>query len=297
MDTNNRAQNNRRRGSAPQRRKRSNANVVYTEAKPFNRNRFILQLVTVAAVVLALLVGLSIFFKSENYLVLGCRKYTADEIYEASGIKDGENLLLLNSAKISGRILKELPYVSKVRVQIKLPDTVLIEVEEIDVIYAIQEKNEDWWLIDCNGKVLEKVSTAEAKQYTHLLGVRLDSPVPGELAVAEEPVPEGTTPDGEQVPVTVYGSERLDAATTVLKSLEKNGVLGNVVVSVDVSQIGNIELWYEDRYHVWLGDSGNMDTKISYMRQTIEKRGDSKTGILDIRLTDHTDGAVCMPLN
>jgi len=297
MDTNDRAQNNRRRGTAPNRRKRSDANVVYTEAKPFNRNRFILQLITVAAVVLALLLGLSIFFKADEFYVSGCKKYTAYEVQVASGIREGENLLLINSAKISGRILKALPYVSKVRVQIKLPDTVLFEVEEVEVIYAIQEKNEDWWLMDCNGKVLEKVSAAEAKQYTQLLGVRLDSPVPGETAVAEEPVPEGTTPDGEQIPVTVYGSERLTALTTVLKSLEKNGVLGNVVVSVDVSQIGNIELWYEDRYHVWLGDSGNMDTKISIMRQTIEKRGEFQTGILDIRLIDRTDGAVCMPLD
>lgn len=303
MDTNDRAQNNRRARPAPQRRKRSDANVVYTEAKPFNRNRFILQLVTVAAVVLALLLGLSIFFKAEKFVVSGCEKYTAYEIRMATGIQDGENLLMLNSAKISGQLLKQLPYVSKVRIQIKLPDTVLIEVEEVDVIYAIQEKNEDWWLIDCSGKVLEKVSAAEAKKYTHLKGVRLDSPVAGEKAVAEEPVPEGTTPDGEPIPVTVYGSERLSALLSVLKSLEKNGVLGNVVTSVDVTNIGAIELWYgepyeeyEGRYHVWLGDSTNMDYKIGIMKQTIEQRGESKTGILDIRLNDKTDGATYMPL-
>ncbi|MBR5570738.1 MAG: FtsQ-type POTRA domain-containing protein [Oscillospiraceae bacterium] len=305
MDTNDR--NRRRRRTAvpePKRRKRSDANVVYTEAKPFNRNRFILQLVTVAAVVIALLLGLSIFFKAEKFVVSGCKKYSAYEIRVATGLQEGENLLTINSAKASGRLLKALPYVHKVRVQIKLPDTVLIEVEEVKVIYAIQEKNEDWWLIDCGGKVLEKVSVAETKKYTRLRGVRLDSPVAGEKAVAEEPVPEGTTPDGEPIPVTVYGSERLSALLSVLRSLEKNGVLGNVVSSVDVTNIGAIELWYGDsyeghegRYHVWLGDSANMDQKIRIMKQTIADRGENQSGILDIRLNDKTDGAVCMPLD
>ena len=58
MDTNQRKHTNPRpsdRRKPAQSRRRTSAKVVYTEAKPFNRNRFILQLVTVVAVVLALL--------------------------------------------------------------------------------------------------------------------------------------------------------------------------------------------------------------------------------------------------
>ena len=49
-------------------RKRKQQDVVYTQPKAFNRKRFLLQLATVAAVVLALLFGMSIFFKVEEVL-------------------------------------------------------------------------------------------------------------------------------------------------------------------------------------------------------------------------------------
>lgn len=299
MDTNDRMHTNRSpsagKGKRPQRRRRPAAKVVYTEAKPFNRNRFILQLVTVVAVVLALLLGLSIFFKTKNFVVSGSDKYTAYQIRQASGIQEGENLLTVNGAKVSGRIMTKLPYIKQVRVQIKLPDTVLIEVVEVDITYAIQAKDDSWWLIDCNGKVLEEISAAEAKSYTHLMGVRLDSPEPGKKAVAEEPVPEETTPDGQTVPVTVYGSERLSVLLTVLQNLEKRGILGNDVASVDVGNIGDIQLWYGERYQVLLGNHENMDMKIHTMRNTIDQSGEYQSGVLDISFTIRPDEVIYTP--
>ena len=50
-------------------RRRAESQVVYTPPKPFNKLRFLLSLVTVVAIVLALSLGMSIFFKVENILV------------------------------------------------------------------------------------------------------------------------------------------------------------------------------------------------------------------------------------
>ena len=44
--------------------------VVYTQPKVFNRNRLIMRLLTILAVVLAFGMGLSIFFKVENVTVV-----------------------------------------------------------------------------------------------------------------------------------------------------------------------------------------------------------------------------------
>lgn len=298
MDTNKRMHTKPRSSSQakrPQSRRRSASKVVYTEAKPFNRNRFILQLVTVVAVVLALLLGLSIFFKAKNFVVSGCEKYTAYQIRQATGIQEGENLLTINGARVSGKIMTKLPYVKQVRVQIKLPDTVLIEVVEVDVTYAIQAKDESWWLIDCDGKVLESVSAAEAKSYTHLIGVRLDNPEPGKKGVAEEPVPEETTPDGATVPVTVYGSERLNVLLDVLQNLEKRGILGDQVATVDVTSIGDIRLWYGQRYEVLLGNSDNLNTKIHMMSKAITQSSEYQSGVLDVSFTIRPDEVIYTP--
>ena len=83
----------KRKSQEPQRSVSSD--VVYLPPKPFQRNRLILQLLTVAAVVIALVLGVSVFFKvdEEKILVSGNSKYTAWDIIQASGIRDGENLL------------------------------------------------------------------------------------------------------------------------------------------------------------------------------------------------------------
>ena len=277
-------QSTTRRPRQTAKKRRPAVDVIYTEPKAFNRNRFVLQLVTVVAVVMALLLGFSIFFKAKNVVVSGAEKYTAWEIRQASGIQDGENLLTLNAAKVGGRIKTNLPYVSQVRVGIKLPDTVCIEIEELDVAYAVEGKDGQWWLVDSGGKVLEQISAAQSKSYTQIVGVQLDAPVVTEKAVAAEPEPEGTTAEGEAVPVTVTAAERLDASMMVAKALEQFGVLGQVV-SVDVTDIGSIEMWYGERYQVLVGDTQRVDYKIEAMKQAIEQSSEYQSGVLDVSFT------------
>ena len=110
-------------------------------------------LVVAVIVVLALVLGMSIFFKvdADKIQVSGTEKYTAWQIREASGIKDGENLLSISEPKISSNIEAALPYVNKVRVGIKLPDTVKIEIEELDVVYAIESSDGKAFMVNLWG--------------------------------------------------------------------------------------------------------------------------------------------------
>ena len=92
--------------------------VVYTPAKPFSRDRFLLRLATVVAVVIALMFGVSIFFRVEHVTVSGVDKYTPYMIQQAAGIKEGDALLGLSDARISGKITSALPYVENVSISI-----------------------------------------------------------------------------------------------------------------------------------------------------------------------------------
>ena len=219
MATKERKRRTKRAPSKQRVQKPADAEIVYTQPKPFNRNRFLLRLATVAAVVLALVFGMSIFFKvdDEKITVAGNQKYFVNDIIEAAGIRDGENLLTLNRAKISGKIIAQMPYIKSVRIGIKLPDTVNIEIVEMDVVYAVEAADQTWWLMDSSGKLVEKISASAAKGYTQVLGVRLESPAVGSQAVAEEPVPDQTDSAGQTVPVTVRGSERLNTVVSILQ--------------------------------------------------------------------------------
>lgn len=267
--------------------------VVYTAPEPLNRKKFLLRLLTVAAVVIALFVGFSIFFRVEKITVSGNSKYDAWTVCEASGIQTGDSLLSFGKAKACGQIAQKLPYVKIVRIGITLPNTVNIHIEELDVVYSVQDEKGDWWLLTSDGRVVEETSESYAKKCTMLEGFQIFEPVEGENAQAVEIDP-ATTPSGEEPPViTITNQDRLDTALTIVSELERRGILGEAA-SVNVTDMGNIEMWYGSNYQVLLGDPGEMEKKIGLMYATVqkhEKEGSYQSGILDISFTTYP-GAV-----
>lgn len=272
----------------PRTAKRSVApEVVYTPAKPFNRNRLLLQLGTVVAVALALSFGMSIFFKVGKITVSGTEKYSAWMVKEASGIEIGDNLLSFGEPKAAGKIQAALPYVEKVRVGIRLPDTVNIEIVEMDVAYSVQDSTNQWWLITAEGRVVDNVDSATAGDYTKVLGVQLAAPVVGQQAVAQELPPSSTEETGVTMPVTVRASDKLNAALSILQYMEKWSIIGEAA-SVNVEDFGSIELWYGQQYQVKLGDATQLSYKIECMNAAIKGDNGLKeydSGILDISFT------------
>ena len=265
--------------------------VIYTEPAAFSRNRLVVQLVTVVAVVLALTVGLSVFFKVQHIYVSGAKVYSESAITEVCGINKGDNLLTFSHARAAALIQANRPYVREVRFGIKLPDTVNIIIEEDEVVYAVKDDTGQWWLMNSSGRVVTQGTSSTVANKTQILGVNLDNPTPNEHAVAMESAPavtDTTDPTGETVtqitPVTTTGAQRLDAALEILKALEANDIVGSAA-SVDVSRIDDIVLWYGTRYQVNLGDSTRLDYKIACMNSVIAQMSEYQSGVLDCSFT------------
>lgn len=269
--------------------KRPTPEVVYTPARPFSRNRFLLKLLTVVAVVIAIVFGTSIFFKVDTFVVSGANKYTPWQIREASGIREGDNLLTFGVPAACGKIKTALPYVEDVRIGIELPDTVHIEIVERNVVYAIGAEDGSHWLITSTGSVVEQTSASSVAGYTQVLGVTLTDPVQGEQARAAQK-PKETQPDGETVPAVsgVDPAQKLSAALSILQYLEANGVIGEAA-SVDVGDVGNLQLWYGQQYQVLLGDISRMDYKIECMKLAIDQMDSYQSGVLDVSFRIWTD--------
>lgn len=302
----------KRKRTVKQERKLRDSDVVYTPPKPFKRGRFLLHLATVTAIVLAVVFGMSIFFKVQTVKVSGCSKYTPWEISEASGIETGSNLMTLSRAQISGSIISKLPYVDTVRVGINLPDTVNIEITELDVVYSIEDAEGGWWFMNDEGKIVEQTNGITAKEYTQLLGVRVQVPEAGQQAVAKEaematlPVldldaaadeegEEGETTEPTTLPaaaptiaVGVTAAERLRTGLLVLQQLSTNSVSGQID-SVDVSSLTAVELWYDERFQINLGDTGQLEYKINALKATIDKMESYESGHLDLSFTNWPD--------
>lgn len=271
------------------------AEVVYTPPKPFDRNRLLLQLGIMGAVVLAVFVSLWLFFKVgtvavsnlgtvDGMSVTGTGRYSIETVVEASGIRPGDSLLGINKPQVSSRIITKLPYIKSVRIGIKLPGTVNIEVEELDVVYSIAEQDGTWWLVTSDGKLVEKTDAARATEFTKILGVHVDMPVAGQNAVAKEQETQTEGETGDTQPpqiVTIPNSQRLETALAILRYLEEGNVMGEVV-SVDVTNMGSIELWYGNRFRILLGDSMDMKYKVEMALAAVKQLAEHDRGTLDV---------------
>lgn len=287
---------------AEEAKRKKRPEVAYTQPVPVNLNQMLMKILIVIAVVVAITLGLSVFFKVEKVVVHGNKAYNAYTVQEEAGIEIGSNLLSLNNTRACGKIMAALPYVDNVRIGIKLPDTVNIYVEEIEIAYAITTEDGTNWLMTSAGKVVEQIDSGTASAYTKIEGVHLDDPKPGRQAQAMEVVvettaaTEGASEPTEDMSTIITGAARLNAALKILQELEENDIVGEAA-SIDVGSLSNIELWYGQRFQVKLGDANNMDVKIAWMKSAVNQRSEYDMGILDVSFTTWPDHVGYTPIN
>ena len=77
-------------------------------------------------------------------------------------------------------------------------------------------------------------------------------------------------------------------STSVLKSLERNNVIGKMT-SLDVSDMGNIILLYGDQFRIELGDSSELAYKIDLAVAAIGQLKEHDRGSLDISFVDRPE--------
>lgn len=264
-----------------------------------NRGRFgpLFKLLCVVAVVVALTVGATVFFRVETVTVTGNQRYTQEEIVAASGIELGDNLYSLNKVRIGQNIRTTLPYIEKLSINRALPSTILIAVTEWEAVAQVAvpdpervaslqaERLEDDpeaeplataqepWLISTGGKLLEPApADSEAIVVTGLIALE---PQVGSFL---------TVPEGEQT--------RLEALTSLLEALGEAGILSQIsAVRLETTYL---VVRYAGRFDVKMklnADFGYDVRLMQSVRQQMEvQSGEDVAGSID--LTQKNYGAV-----
>lgn len=237
----------------------------HTRRRRHHRSAAVLyKLLSVVVISGAIVAALTLFFKVETITVSGTTEYSSEEIITASGVKQGDNLFLLNKYEIYESILEKLPYVSSVSISRKLPDTLLIKVTDSNQGGVIEDHG-TYWVLSAEGKLLGK--RAEAGRGALITGLTLAEPEVGKKAAVEE------------------GQERaLKQLLDLLAALEEKGMLQGVG-SFEFSQESVISIKYADRYVVKFPYGADFPYKLTRLGQVIERleeQGDQRAGVLDL---------------
>ena len=267
--------------------------VIYTAPRPLTRGRFVLSLVSVAAVVAAVFLGLSVFFRVETITVAGAEKYSPWMVRQAAGVEPGDALLSIGEARVASRIRMKLPYVDEIKVGVRLPGTVEIQITELQVTYSIEDENGAWWLISADGRAVEQVSLDKALGYTRVEGLAIQTPQQGSpvQALAGKIIDpdEGTGVQQDQSDA----DQQLEALISIMTALEHNRIIGEIAL-INVTDVNNLRLSYPQLLTVRLGDAQRMDYKISYLAAAVEELADTQSGELDLSL-EYSENAVFTP--
>lgn len=243
-------------------------------------------------ILLALILSMIIFFRVRDIEVQTIRKgvevsgnsyYSASQIIEASGLEEGDNLLLISRADIAGNIMAKCPYVSAVRVVRQLPNAVQIIVEEYDATYAVRDGKGDYYLITAGGKVTEKVTEVIAAGHIRIRDLTIQTPTVGQAATV-------MAPSGQEV----AAQGQMDALKLLLQQIEEQELLSEIS-SVSVPSSFDLSMEYSDRFTVKIGDTSELKYKISYLKSVIEEQKPYATGTID--LTRASEGKISVMLD
>lgn len=232
------------------------------ERSPRSRG-FLAKLLTLVAIVAAAVFGVTVFFQVNTFEIHGVENYSEDAVIIASGIELGQSILLVDKSKVASRINTRLPYVQSVQIERRLPGTVVITVTEGKAAASVRSEYDEYWLIDDKGKLMEQVNEDRAASVTQISGVSALLPVAG-----------------DQIRLSQEDQQRLDVALELLQQLERYDLAGQIV-SIDVTQLYNIVMYYTDQFEIQLGSTEELDYKIKYLAYALESL-DGKSGLIDL---------------
>lgn len=233
---------------------------------------------------------LFVFFHITGFEVQGNSRYTAEEVIGASGIAEGENLFLCNTEKAAARITEKLPYVESVSIERRLPDKLVITVEEAQLKLAVQQGN-SYLILTGSGKVLEIGATELPEGAVLLKGVRVKSATPGQQAsFPPETTAQTQTESGDQTQETTQPQAPVQSASKtvldhLLQAVQQAGFSG--ITQIDLTDPEDIRLTYQGRIELLLGEDDGLAQKLSLGMEVIareEENNPEPKGILNLTI-------------
>ncbi len=210
---------------------------------------------------LVIVLVVSLFFRVSEIAVINASEYSDEDIIAASGIEEGANLFFVDRFKAASMIFSDLPYMDTVSIRRQMPNRIIIQAEGSAPV-AYLRLDEEFWLLDRQGKMLGTVSQTEAEKYPEIRNL--------------EPL---TALAGVDMIVEGANEARLAYYIRLLTPLRAEGMLP-YIQWIDLKNVTNPVLRFDDRIDVYMGESDNMDYEVALLRDVTTRLSTDDSGTL-----------------
>ena len=200
-----------------------------------------------------------VFNVVEIYAV-GNDRIAEDYIIAAANVRLGDNVFATSVQRIISNV-SAIPYVREANARRIFPNRIRVWVSEAEPQANIAV-DEFFAAIDERGMVLEILQ--HPYDVPIIRGLNVDRLVPGERPVA-------------------YNSANFMVGLSLLSEIIANDLINNIV-SIDVANLTQISMNFENRINVIIGDANNLDYRIMFFAHIMSTILPHEQGIIDMSL-------------
>lgn len=211
----------------------------------------------------AAILFVSLFFRVSIIQLQNDTVYTDDEILAASGLEKGVNLLFVNNFTAVSSIYATMPYVETVSIKRVMPNRIILNVTGSEAVACVSF-GDDYWLINSNGKLLEKIDARDSDSFIRVEGMEPLMPVAGEIMNVSE-----------------ANAGKDEYLYRMLAQLQLRNII-KAVRWIDLSDPEAPVLSYENRFTVRLSGSSDLSRRLSLMQSAVAQLADGDEGILEL---------------
>lgn len=218
--------------------------------------------IVILFIVLVICAMFSPLFNIKNIIIEENEKISKEEIISLSKLQVEENIFKLSKNKIEKQI-KQNPYIESIKIERKLPSTVVIKVEERKQAYLLEYAG-SYVYIDKQGYMLE-INTE-----------KLELPIIQGAETLPETFIEGNRLINEDL-------EKLEMVYKIMEVAQVNQI-ANLITRIDIEDEKDLKLIFEtEGKTAYIGDITNLITKIPTIKLILEEEK-GKTGEIFVNM-------------
>lgn len=208
---------------------------------------------------------------------------TNEEIIAISGCEAGDNLFFLSGSSCAERIEEEIPYIRKAEIKKHFPGTVELQLTAAQAAACVYAGG-SWLDVNEDGKILES-RDAPQSGVMQIIGLEPMETEPGKnVSVEDEETQEAY-------------QEILSALSTVRENIDDayGGLNPDGFTLLDLSDLTNLQLYYENRVALKLGSTLDLDYKVKAGCRFLLEMTTRETGVMDLSSSGDTKRAYFTP--